>query len=294
MIKISDRLWFVTHSTARGNLAYMCSVEETKSGELSAATKKMQETGRSWARVGKDVKNFGEIIENTPTEGIYVGSSVSRWSTSNKFFRVTDPRGFTVEIPTGNLATLLHHTTVINGYVQDKCVWGRSEGSHILLPINSEPYKDAIAVQEKIDNDLIKVKDLKVGDVVKMFNDDNLYHFFGRVKVTWSLQGVSPYHYWKKRKREVSPDWHTISDDNYTNIFLLIDKDGKDKEFAFTPSRPKIVEVVDNRPTEIEPVDIKWVDCSKNVRDKLSELIDTRKYSEFNKKILSVQHKGEK
>lgn len=294
MIKISDKLWFVKNPKTEGTLAYMCSVEENKSGGLSSATKRMQETGLSWAGLKKAEGEFGEFVENAPTKGIYVGSSVSRWSTSNKLFRVTDPRGFTVEIPTDNLATLLHHTTVINGYVQDECVWGRSGGSHILLPINSEPYLKAVSIQEKVQNDLIKVKDLKVGDIVKLYGEEKVYHFFGRVKITWNVQGVAPVSYWVRRGKEEFTDWYIITDEKYTNIFLHTDENGNDKKYAATPTSPKITEVVGNRPVDIDPTQIGWVACSKNVRDQLGEFVDTEKYYRTNSKILSVQHKGEK
>lgn len=155
MIQIHKQIWYVLKPDHSDGLAYMCQFQTGKDGEPLSNVSKMQATGRSWARTNsqnvyklkpdaktsydyeRDENNnvivdhvvhakHGEefISDNTPTTGFYVGSSVSRWSTSNKLFRVKDPRGFTVEIPTDNLATLLHHTTVVKGVVQEACCWG--------------------------------------------------------------------------------------------------------------------------------------------------------------------------
>ena len=116
MIKIHDKLWYIVKPEQEDNLAYMCQAEFTKEGEPSASLKKMQGTGRSWARIGarneykrvegghswdyvRDEHNRpvvdyvvpakeGEefLVDNIPTTGFYIGDSVSRWSTDNKLF----------------------------------------------------------------------------------------------------------------------------------------------------------------------------------------------------------------
>lgn len=294
MIRIYDKLWFITDTTREDNLSYMCQYETTKSGEIAPNVKKMQETGRSWRRGGD---KEGVIIDNIPTKDIYVGSSVSRWSTSNKLFRVTDPRGFTIEIPTDNLATLLHHTTVVKGYVQEECVWGKDGNNHILLPINSEPYKISKEKQAVLDNKLIPIKDLNVGDWVKFFEDDKEYYFLGRVKITWKLVGYER-RYWgsySERKQEIKEitDFYEIEDKQYTNIFLRFSEwNGEQYIYASTPTNPKIVEVVRNEVVDVDIKDVGSLSAPDRVINRFYEKvggIDCRVASE----AVKVKYKGE-
>lgn len=291
MIKIYPQLWFITDDTRENNLSYLCQYETTESGDVAANVKKMQETGRSWAKKsGTD--DTGTTIDNTPTQDIYVGCSVSRWSTSNKLFRVTDPRGFTIEIPTDNLATLLHHTTVVKGVIQEECVWGKEGNNHILLPINSEPYKLSREQQDTLGNKLIPISGLKVGDWVRFFGGDIEYYFLGRVKITWNVRGHRPYRnswYGGKQKEEFS-DWYEIEDKKYVNLFIR--KLGQDKWCAETPSKPNIVEVLRNESLNI---DLKAVEyglyAPERVTNKLEDKIDTYYYQRTQSEIVSVKHK---
>lgn len=275
MLRIYDKLWYITDTTREDDLSYMCQYETTASGEVASNVKKMQETGRSWIREGD---KEGVIINNIPTKNIYVGSSVSRWSTSNKLFRVTDPRGFTVEIPTDNLATLLHHTTVVKGYVQEECVWGKDGSNHILLPINSEPYRLSKEKQSVLDNELIPVKDLKVGDWVRFFEASVDYYFLGRVKITWKLIGYERPKYWGshyKRNQEIKEvtDYYEIEDKQYTNIFLRFSElSGEEYIYAETPTNPKIVEIIRNEIVDVDIKDIGSLSAPDRIRNRLYEM----------------------
>lgn len=292
MIKIYPQLWFITDDTRENNLSYMCQYELTQSGDVAANVKKMQETGRSWAkRSGTDDK--GVIIDNTPTKSIYVGCSVSRWSTSNKLFRVTDPRGFTIEIPTDNLATLLHHTTVVKGVVQEECVWGKEGNNHILLPVDSEPYKLSREQQDTLDNKLIPVSDLTVGDWVKFFGSDTEYYFFGRVKITWNVRGHrrSYCYNWSSREQreEEYSDWYKIEDKKYINIFIR--KSGQANWYAETPNNPNIVKVLRNEILDIDLKEVGWLNAPERVTNRLEDFIDTSYYQRTQSEIISAKHK---
>ena len=295
MIKIYDKLWYITDDTREDNLSYLCQYETTESGEVAANVKKMQATGRGWVR-GENKDKSGNIIDNTPTKNIYVGCSVSRWSTSNKLFRVTDPRGFTIEIPTDNLATLLHHTTVVKGVVQEECVWGKDGISHILLPINSEPYRLSREQQNILDNKLIPMSEVKQGDWVKFFGSDKEYYFYGRVKITWKVRGYKPRWYgygYRNRTDEIEyTDWHDIEDDKYVNLFLREVSYSSGNEWRNeTPSKPKITEVVRNSPIEIEIDKLGWMSCPERVRNKMDGLVDTRYFTRTEALAKNIKHK---
>lgn len=313
MIKIHKQLWYVLKPEHNDELAYMCQYEETKDGQPLANVSKMQDTGRSWAssriveykkddkgNIERDENNRyittrdeyvkGEefISDNTPTTGFYVGSSVSRWSTSNKLFRVKDPRGFTVEIPTDNLATLLHHTTVVKGVVQEACCWGREGNNHILLPINSEPYLITLDQMDTLQNKLISVKELKVGDWVKFFEDDNEYYYAGKLKGTWSIRGYSTGSYWDRNRQATYSEWVDVKDEKWTDVFLSEQTySGKLSYYVQTFSKPKIVEVLRNEPLSLTADDYSWY-CPQRVTNK-TNFYD--RWQQTESKLVSVESK---
>jgi hypothetical protein len=64
-----------------------------------------------------------QIWDNVPITGFKIVDTVSRYSTSNKFWIVLDPRGVKFEISTAVFETLILNTTIVNGVIQDACVW---------------------------------------------------------------------------------------------------------------------------------------------------------------------------
>ena len=213
MINIAEKIWAVK-AVGRNGLAYMCPYNLKKDGTPDGATQKMMKTGQNWANIpaqykyvrdtaGNPVKNdqghyiqelqqaedAGEvgIYDNVPMKGFKVGSDATRWTTENKVFNLHDPRGFTVQIPTGNLSTLIQTCTIINGEIMDECVWGR-DGCHILLPVNAPEYKEVVKEIEKVD-EALKLKDLKPGDWVKLHQygeEGGEVQFVGMVKLEWT------------------------------------------------------------------------------------------------------------
>lgn len=63
------------------------------------------------------------IIDNVPTEGFRIQHSVSRYSTSNKVWRILDPRGFELEITTDTLEDIIHGGDIRKGLIIGKCIW---------------------------------------------------------------------------------------------------------------------------------------------------------------------------
>lgn len=191
MITIHESLWVIKGykkdvEDSKFPLSYMTYVDLTKSGEKSRAFLNRIDTGTYWSnqKSGKGTMTF----DNTPTKSVKIVGSVSRWSTSNKLIQVEDPRGFVIEIPTGNLTTLLKHTTVEKGVVKDECVWGREGNNHILLPTSSDVYKQAFE-STQLNNTRVSLTKLNKGDVVKFSVDDqNEYIYLGRGKAVWDLQ----------------------------------------------------------------------------------------------------------
>jgi len=194
-MRVHDKLWVVIGRNREENLAYM-----TYEGP-KAATEKRKATGRKWAdgyrkwcNKTRTYLEFDEplkelSLDNKPTTGFVIGDSVSRWSTQNKLFRVKDPRGFMVEVPTGNISTLLNYTTVVNGIIQDECVWGRDGNNHILLPKGSEPYEEAMSNETEMRNQMITGSKMKIGDHLRDAHG-NQYVYLGRYEMDYHTTGT--------------------------------------------------------------------------------------------------------
>lgn len=260
MIKIHKQLWYTCKkNTSKGDegLAYMTHYED------NAAFEKRKSTGTGWSRNAD-----GVIIDNSLAKGFYIGSSVSRWSTSNKLFRVKDPRGFVVEVPTDNIATLLHLCTVDRGVVQEECVWGREGNNHILLPVNSEPYTTSLEQMDTLKNKLIPIKDLKIGDVVKLFGEKGEYTYHGKIKITWKITQTEqrPAYFGRNVDSVNSSIIEEFEDDKWVNVFSHKWNDyrsdsitkGSQVDCYKGMNNPKIVEVIKNVGGEIPDGDKLW------------------------------------
>ena len=193
------------------------------------------------------------------------------------------------------MATLLHHTTVVKGVVSEECVWGREGNNHILLPVNSEPYLITLDQMDTLENKLISLKDLKVGDWVKMFEDNAEYYYAGKIRGTWKVRGYRYETSWAfasygERKNTQYSDWVEVKDDKWTDIFLrpisYATTDGS-KYSVQTFSKPKIVEVLRHEPMDVKVEEYSWY-CPQRVTNKTS-FYDSWQRVESN--LVSVEEK---
>jgi len=76
-----------------------------------------------WVTVPDPAKYQPRILSNDPLTGFEIFEVATRYSTSNKVFRVKDPRGFVTEITAKSLLGILLNGTIQNGVIQDACVW---------------------------------------------------------------------------------------------------------------------------------------------------------------------------
>lgn len=134
-----------------------------------SAAQKRKETVDQWA--GKhwnwalyhpnepDKRLEALTLENKPLSGFRFDHSVSRYETSNKWFRINDPRGFQLEITAHNLSDLLNHNDFLKGEIQGEFLWGRIGAINHLISVNDERYLTFLAPPER--------KKLEVGDMVE-------------------------------------------------------------------------------------------------------------------------------
>ena len=101
-----------------------------------AADKKAEVVIDCWTRTPHSAITF----DNDPTSGFKVKGFASRYSTSNKLLEVSDPRGFTVQLPISSAVEMIQDTTIINGDIQGECVWYFSGAEKYLVSTSSEMY----------------------------------------------------------------------------------------------------------------------------------------------------------
>jgi hypothetical protein len=69
------------------------------------------------------VKHQPKIIDNDVLQGFKIAKTVSRYTTSNKLWRILDPRGFELEISTANMEDILMNGSVDKGEIIGYYVW---------------------------------------------------------------------------------------------------------------------------------------------------------------------------
>lgn len=134
-----------------------------------AAAIKRKETVDSWSGKNQDYyyaknpeldKRLPAIqIENTPVTGFKFDHSVTRYETSNKWFRINDPRGFQLEITAHNLSQLLQTQDVLKGEFQGEYLWGRIGAINHLVHVSDERYIKFLNPEVR--------KKLEIGDTVE-------------------------------------------------------------------------------------------------------------------------------
>lgn len=70
-----------------------------------------------------DKELIPQIINNVPLDGFRILTTVTRSSTSNKLWRVVDPRGFQLEISTESFERIILSAVVSKGLIIGPCIW---------------------------------------------------------------------------------------------------------------------------------------------------------------------------
>jgi hypothetical protein len=157
--------------TYTGKLAYVIYYDEK--GIL-----KKEASWQSW----RD-KKIPEIeIDNIPQDGFIFNKNIQRtgynFGSGRSMMRVYDPREFEFEIDMDNLSCILMNTDVSKSEISEKCVFGWSGKDLVLIPINSQEYREAKAYTQ-IQKNSISTKELVKGFSYKKKKDDDIYIYLG-------------------------------------------------------------------------------------------------------------------
>lgn len=139
------------------------------------AFKKRKETVDGWSD-----KNLSPMdIDNKPIHGFKIVDTVSRYSTSNKMFRVEDPRGFELEIDVYNLLDIIERHTIVQGAIMEPMLWCRQGGTNFLISGNSEEYKHHVSGPKATSLDPGMYFKNRAGNVIYRFEGRLAYNLVG-------------------------------------------------------------------------------------------------------------------
>lgn len=121
-------------------------------------------------------------ILNTPQNGFIFNKNIQRtgyhFGSGRSMMRVYDPRNFEFEIDMDNLSCILMNTDISKSEMNENCVFGWSGKDLVLIPINSQEYREAKAYTQ-IQKNSISTKELIKGFSYKKKKDDDIYIYLG-------------------------------------------------------------------------------------------------------------------
>lgn len=220
---------------------------------------KRKETVDSWVGIKyvqtkNSTVSSTHIIDNEPIRGFSFDKAVSRYTTQNKWFRITDPRGFILEIDAYNLADIIANTSIFHGELCDEFVWGRNNANNFLTrtthPDYIEHVKNTISPPEKYVPE--------IGDIVNLTGTDNMV-YLGKYYVSKGNETCTyrdpVYSY--SQKRRIIYKYSVETSKKLHHVFLYVG------EHTYYTNRVKVLTSV---PKNIEKVksgyDISSVDTS--------------------------------
>jgi hypothetical protein len=143
-------------------------------------------------------------------EGFSFGNSVTRYSTSNKFVRVSDPRGFVLEISIANMCEIIDEHTIVKGDIEGSFVWGRENANNVLISANDPKYIESLAPEETLE-----IGDWYVLEEGSEFWKPAEYCYLGPLLTTL---GEEKYHYtttgsgWNQQQTRSGSSWEYTDD----------------------------------------------------------------------------------
>jgi len=139
-----------------------------------------------WSKEGKNILNSASWVGvNESLTGFKILHTVSRSRTSNKVWRVLDPRGFELEISSWNLSELLQEVTLEEGVITSPCIWARSKnGENWLLAVGTDTYESAKEFTS-VRSNRISLRDVDLGDVVTLHDGRHVRYLGGFYYASW-------------------------------------------------------------------------------------------------------------
>lgn len=124
-------------------------------------------------------------ILNTPQNGFIFNKNIQRnayhFGSGRSMMRVYDPRNFEFEIDMDNLSCILMNTDVSKSEINENCVFGWSGKDLVLIPVNSQEYKEATEYTA-LQKTGISTKELVKGFSYKKKKEDGICIYMGYIE----------------------------------------------------------------------------------------------------------------
>lgn len=132
-----------------------------------AASKKRQLNLRHSTHADREGGLEPVVLDNKPMYGFKISRKLrsNGWRSDIQTVSIEDPRGFEFEVSVANLIMLTDSNLIHNGEIIQQCVWARDGVINILLPINSQPYLDAVVNTERVSK-RVNTRSVKPGNQV--------------------------------------------------------------------------------------------------------------------------------
>lgn len=128
-------------------------------------------------------------LDNKPRSGYLFNKGVQRYAyhfgSGRSMLRVYDPRDFEFEIDIDNLEAILMNSDVSKKEIMGDFVFAWSGKDLILLPVNSQEYKDSVQYTEK-QYRKVSTKDLIKGATYSQKKNDDEYIYVGHLD--WNIE----------------------------------------------------------------------------------------------------------
>lgn len=178
-------------------------------------------------------------MPNDPVKGHKLGELL-RYRTSDEY-AVIDPRGFKLGISLDNLMGLIRDCKIINGVIQNECVWMYSNRrGPFLCPMHSKFFLDSARIQY-LKSNRVSLRDVNRGDHVLLQNGQQ-------------VQYLGLWRYCRYGKvRDPFPSW-TLRLNNPAKGYLYIGTDKAGRDYLDQVSSLTISEIVQRNPLTEEEV----------------------------------------
>lgn len=186
---LAKEIFVGTNST----MGWVTPVErKAKDDSWTAAFEKKMERIKSW--IGTDGKH--NFYVNKPTSGFKIVGFNSRYSTSNKFMLLKDPRGFKTEMSISDFTELIREITIENGIIKNPLMYQSdklliTEKRKAQIEAQNKKLREKVSVQS-----IVKPSQLKLGSTITAqisLNEELDVTFLGKhyvTKVTQSYDGT--------------------------------------------------------------------------------------------------------
>ena len=139
-----------------------------------ASFKGRKDTVDKWANRDKSLPSI--TVDNKLCTGYSIVDNVSRYSTSNVVWRILHPRGFQIEITSGNLMHLIQECAISEGEFMKELIWVRIGSDNYLTYSGSSIYDEAITQEQMLTS--VKTTDVQYGDCVQL-KDGTIGVYYG-------------------------------------------------------------------------------------------------------------------